>query len=235
LAYAALAINEEYKYFKVNKCTFSKFIQNSDDEFSACLLKDILINEKNKFDEILSNDFDLPLFAYNIKDAFFDTYPSENEFKKDLNKNNSIYRISIGQQKPYQFKDVVQWYARMASNKKIYLNASEKFSDMSLSNNTYQFFRKSMNSVLYGTANDVGINLSGSGINLEQFIAKTGTAEHTSGKYNNSSSFIIANSSYTIAIMLNGKLPYNDKNLSAKVLFIKLIPTLLKYNILERN
>jgi len=233
LAYAALAIDADYEKFKVGNITFTDFLKNSSDTFSACLLKDILRNHREEFDATLTENFDMPLYAYNMKDAYFDILPQEKEFTKPLDKYNSIFRLAIGQQKPYQFLDMVQWYSRIATNKKIQFNTGKKFDKMSLNNDMHSFLEKAMNSVLYGTAVDVRISLAENDINTDQFVCKTGTAEHPSKKFNNSSSFIIANNSYTVAVMLNGKIPYNDKKLSARILFIKLIPTLIEYKILD--
>jgi cell division protein FtsI/penicillin-binding protein 2 len=90
-----------------------------------------------------------------------------------------------------------------------------------------------MNGVLSGgTANIVGDNLRNNSIRLDEFIAKTGTAESSSQQHNTSSSIIVANQKVTIGIMLKGKIPSNSQNLAAKNLMSLIIPILKEYRVL---
>lgn len=240
LCYAALTIDAKY----YNRIFFSEkqkrlinmieFIRNSDDDYSAQLLLELLEHHQEEFNDILTKDFNLPLCANNMDDAFFDVLPKQDEYKKELDKYNSIYRISIGMQQPYQFTDVMQWYASIASKQTINFNSSASSKTLSINEESYHLLRKCMNSVLSGTAADVGKALGMANNKNENYICKTGTAEHKSGKYNMSSSFIFSNEDYTIGIMLSGKIPENSEQKSARALFIKLIPTFKDYKILNK-
>lgn len=234
LAYCALAIDPNYKHKIYNNRTFQDFIKWSDDVYAASLLKDIMLRHEQAFAEILSRDFDLPLISQ-TEDGYFDQKPDIASYTKPLDRKNEIYRYSIGQQKPYQFIKVVEWYSRIASGEKVSLNykdGEKYYEHISLPAEEISFLKEAMNSVLSGTAPKVGDGLSKNSVKPQSFIAKTGTAESASGQYNSSSSFIIANNEYTIGIMLNGKIPNNSQNLAAKDLMVSIIPILKKYNVL---
>jgi hypothetical protein len=234
LAYCALAIDPNYKHKIYNNRNFHDFIKWSDDIYAASLLKDIMLRHEQAFADILYKDFNLPLISQ-TEDGYFDQKPDIASYTKPLDKKNEIYRYSIGQQKPYQFIKVVEWYSRIASGEKVSLNykdGEKNYEDMSLPAEDMAFLKEAMNSVLSGTAPKVGDGLSRNSIQLRNFIAKTGTAESASGQYNSSSSFIIANNEYTIGIMLNGRIPNNSQSLAAKDLLVSIIPVLKKYNVL---
>lgn len=234
LAYCALAVDPTYKNKIYNNKSFQDFVKWSDDVYAASLLKDIMLNHEQAFADVLEKDFNLPLISQ-TEDAYFDRKPDSASYAKPLDKNNEIYRYSIGQQKPYRFIQVLEWYSRIASEKKLHLNYadSEKYNEnLSLSTGEMLFLKEAMSAVLFGTANGVGDALSQNQLRLKGFIAKTGTAESVSKQFNSSSSFIIANSQYTIGIMLNGKIPNNSQNLAAKNLMISTIPILKKYGVL---
>lgn len=234
LAYCALSIDPSYKYKIYNDKSFQDFIKWSDDIYAASLLKDIMLKHEQAFADVLSNDFNFPLISQ-TEDGYFDRKPDLVSYTKPLDKNNEIYRYSIGQQKPYQFIKVVEWYSRIASGKKVSLNYKDGrkyYEEMSLSAEEFSFLREAMNNVLFGTASRVGDSLSKNSIQLRRFVAKTGTAEATSQQFNSSSSFIIADTEYTIGIMLDGRMPNNSQNLAAKDLMVSIIPILKKYNLL---
>ena len=86
---------------------------------------------------------------------------------------------------------------------------------------------------MYGTATVVRTALENNTIKTDKMICKTGTAENSDRNDNSASSFIIANAHYTIGIMLKGNIPDNSEKLAAKDLFIKIIPLLKKYKILD--
>ena len=235
IAYAALKIDTSYRSKVYGGKSFQEFLQYSDDYYSAVLLKDLLQNNKAKLNEVLTGDFDLPLYSL-TDDAFLDSMPGENDFKKELNRNSTIYRQSIGQQKPYKFSEVMQWYARMASGLKIelsYLKEKKPYSPQSLNREERKYLLASLNKVLYGTATVVRTALENNTIKTDKMICKTGTAENSDRNDNSASSFIIANAHYTIGIMLKGNIPDNSEKLAAKDLFIKIIPLLKKYKILD--
>jgi cell division protein FtsI/penicillin-binding protein 2 len=193
-----------------------------------------MLKHEQEFAEILKNDFNLPLISQ-TEDAYFDSKPDAASYTKPLDRMNEIYRYSIGQQKPYQFIKVVEWYSRIAAGKKVLLNYKDRerlYENISLPSEELSFLKETMNGVLRGTAANVGNGLSQNSVRFDNFIAKTGTAESASKQFNSSSSFIISNNEYTIGIMLDGKIPYNSQNLAAKDLMISTIPILKKYNIL---
>ena len=236
LAYAALEVNSAYKNRSYSNVTFDSFIRQSDDLYAANLLKDIMQHYPKEFGNVLDNDLALPLVSL-TDDAYFDKLPAKAAYSRPLDKNNEIYRLSIGQEKPYRFIDVIQWYARIASDKKLELNYAEdekSYDELSIDKNELKRLRSAMSSVLSGTAGVVGDALEKNGFKKANFIAKTGTAEHSSGKYNSSSSFVIASDDFTTGMMINGNIPANSKGLSAKDLMVTIIPILRKYNILNR-
>lgn len=234
IAYAALKILPNAKNQSFNDKSFKEFIQTSDDIYAAHLLKNLLQLEKNKFADLLLNDFGLPLNIV-TDDSYLDALPSENEFKAPLNRYNSIYRLAIGHQAPYTLETVLNWYSRVASGLKLdfkYTNDNTSFEKVSMNEDDLKYLKQCFNAVLFGTANKVREPLISNGINFENLWGKTGTAEKPDKTGNNSSSFIICNDKYSVAIMLKGNIPHNRNNYSATDLFITLIPILKKYNII---
>lgn len=235
IAYAGLKLLPNAKNQSFNGKTFKKFIQTSDDIYAANLLKSLLQLEREKFASLLWNDFGLPLHII-TDDSYLDSMPSDKDFKKTLDKNNSIYRLAIGQQAPYTLETVLNWYSRVASGLKVdfkYTNESSIFEKVSMNEEDLKYLKECFNSVLYGTASKVKESLIANGVSIENIWCKTGTAEKPDKKSNASSSFIIANENYTIGIMLKGTIPHNRDNYSAKDLFISLIPILKKYEIMQ--
>ncbi|MDP2089484.1 MAG: hypothetical protein Q8J84_08805 [Flavobacteriaceae bacterium] len=233
LAYCALTIDPNFMHIKFGDVTFENFIKNSDDFYAANLLKVLLISHQVQFDKVLKQDFDMSLFS-TTDDAFLDVMPSTQDYIKPLDRNNNIYRQAIGQQRPYQFINAIQWYARIASMNRINLNyfgEHKRYNSMNIGLSEYTFLKNALNNVLAGTASNVGNSLKKYNIETSQFIAKTGTSEKANKSGNSSSSFIIANENYTIGIMLNGTIPQNKELLAAKDLFNTLIPLLIKYKI----
>lgn len=237
LAYCAIIIEESYKLKRYDNQTFEEFIKTSNDYYAASLLKDLLTYHPEEFDRVLQDDFGLPLFS-ETDDSFLDIMPTPQDFSNPLDRNNTIYRQAIGQQRPYKFVDVVQWYARITSKTKLqvnYLNDEKNYERLSIPLSAHDFLQKSLNSVLRGTAYSVGTTLKQHNIDTKQFICKTGTAEKPDKSSNSSSSFVIANEIYTIGIMLKGTIPHNREKLAAQHLFNKLVPILLKYEILTNQ
>ena len=235
IAYAALKIDPAYRRKEYGGKSFQDFLQFSDDYYAAALLKDLIQNNRTKLNDVLTNDFDLPLYSL-TDDAYLDSIPTVNELNKELNRNNTIYRQSIGQQKPYKFSEVMQWYSRVASGLKIelsYQKESKNYDSQSLNNDDRKYLLACLNKVLYGTASVVCKALKANGITPDNMICKTGTAEAANKQGNSSSSFILASNNYTIGIMLKGTIPHNDKRLAAKDLFVSIIPVLKKYEILK--
>jgi len=235
VAYAALSIDSSYRSKIYGGKSFQEFLQYSDDYYAAALLRDLLKNHREKLGNVLENDFDLPLYSL-TDDAYLDALPNSIDFKHELNRNSIIYRESIGQQKPYQFIDVMQWYARIESGLKVKLhdhNDTKTYDSQSLNDVDRKFMLTCLNKVLYGTASVVRYALEKNHIKTNNIICKTGTSEKSDQNSNSASSFILSNHTYTVGIMLNGTIPENKQNLAAKDLFVTLIPVLIKYNILQ--
>jgi hypothetical protein len=235
VAYAALKIDPAYSSAEYGGKTFAQFLANSDDHYPAYLLKDLLSNHRQAFSDVLEQDFGIPLIT-NVNDGYLDAYPTAREFNSPLNNHNSIYRTSIGQQHPYQFIEVIQWYARLASHRKLILNYDGQYaaSELSLPAPQDSLLKSCLNGVITrGTAAVVGQALLKNHLSPKSFFGKTGTAEAHGGMSNSSSSLIIADEHFTIGIMLSGQLPANSKRMAAKDLFIQLIPVLIKYGILQ--
>lgn len=235
IAYSALQIDLKVKNQLYNNRSFKDFIKTSDDNYAANLLRTSLMTSRDELNSVLTNDFNLPLFS-NIVDSYLDVMPTDEDFIKELNRNNSIYRQSIGQQRPYKFIEIIKWYSRFASGRKVELKYSldDKEYDLISMNEVEQSYLKDcFNGVLYGTASKVRDRLIQNGIAINNLFCKTGTAERPDKKGNSSSSFIICNDKYTIGIMMAGNIPNNKENYSATDLFITLIPTLVKYDILQ--
>ncbi len=234
MAYCALTIDGDYKLKPYGKKTFKEFIRTSDDYYAASLLKDLLTLHQKEFDKVLQDDFGLPLFS-ETDDSYLDIMPTRQDFIKPLDRNSTIYRQAIGMEHPYKLVDVVKWYARIASATKLslnYSNSPKQYDKISIPLSEYTYLTKALNSVLKGTAINVGKCLRENGIETSQFICKTGTSEKADKTGNASSSFIICNTHFTIAVMIKGNIPENSEKLAAKDLFNKMVPLLLKYGIL---
>ncbi len=235
IAYAALKIDPTYRTRFYGGKSFQEFLKNSDDYYSAALLKDLLQNHQSKLNEVLTNDFDLPLYSL-TDDSYLDSMPDRQDFNSVLDRNNSIYRQSIGQQKPYKFSEVMKWYSRVSSGFKIeliYIKKDKKYAAQSLHEDERRYLMASLNKVLYGTASVVRTELEKNHIKINKIICKTGTAEKSDKQGNSSSSFVLSSRKYTIGIMLKGTIPDNEQKLAAKDLFVTLIPVLKKYEIFK--
>jgi len=95
IAYCALKIDPSFRERSYEGKSFKEFVQTSDDFYAASLLRELLLTNRERLNEILTNDFDLPLYSV-TDDAYFDVLPTQNDFAKELNRNNLIYRIAIG-------------------------------------------------------------------------------------------------------------------------------------------
>jgi len=235
IAYAALHIDSSYRSKIYGGKSFQEFLQYSDDYYAAALLRDLLLNHKEQLSNVLESDFDLPLYSL-TDDAYLDAIPDNKDLKHELNRNNIIYRESIGQQKPYRFIDVMQWYARVASGLKVKLHDSNElktYDSQSLNDSDRKFMLTCLNKVLYGTATVVRRALEKNHIKTNDIICKTGTSEKSDQHSNSSSSFILSKGNYTIGVMLKGTIPDNNNKLAAKDLFVTLIPVLAKYQVLQ--
>ena len=235
IAYAALHIDSSYRAKIYGGKSFQEFLQYSDDYYAAALLRDLLLNHKEQLSNVLESDFDLPLYSL-TDDAYLDAIPDNKDLKHELNRNNIIYRESIGQQKPYRFTDVMQWYVRVASGLKVklhYSNELKTYDSQSLNDGDRKFMLTCLNKVLYGTATVVRRALEKNHIKINDIICKTGTSEKSDQHSNSSSSFILSKGNYTIGVMLKGTIPDNNNKLAAKDLFVTLIPVLTKYQVLK--
>ena len=235
IAYAALHIDSSYRAKIYGGKSFKEFLQYSDDYYAAALLRDLLQNHREQLSNVLESDFDLPLYSL-TDDAYLDAIPDNKDLKHELNRNNIIYRESIGQQKPYRFTDVMQWYTRVASGLKVklhYSNELKTYDSQSLNDRDRKFMLTCLNKVLYGTATVVRRALEKNHIKTNDIICKTGTSEKSDQHSNSSSSFILSKGNYTIGVMLKGTIPDNNNKLAAKDLFVTLIPVLTKYQVLQ--
>jgi hypothetical protein len=233
VAYCALEIDSNYRHAVYNGISFDNFIRFSNDAYAGFLLKDLLARHRDAFNAVLSGDFSLPLESA-TSDAYLDAEPPNYEFARPMDRKNSIYRLAIGQQRPYPLSTVVQWYCRVASGRRLVINYGDSIrcAPLMMDSVRLKLFRHIFNSVLNGTAGKVGAELKSSGVNCGSFFCKTGTAESAAKAFNASSSFIIADQEFTVAIMLSGQIPRNEDGLAAKDLFIKVMPILFKYHIL---
>ena len=235
IAYAALKIDPSYRTRLYGGKSFQEFLKYSDDYYSAALLKDLLQNHQSRLNQVLTNDFDLPLYSL-TDDSYLDSMPDRKDYYSVLDRNNSIYRQSIGQQNPYKFSEIIKWYSRVSSGLKIelsYIKQDKKYSAQSLPDDERRYLMTSLNKVLYGTASVVRAELENNHIKINKIICKTGTAEKSDKQGNSSSSFILSFGKYTIGIMLKGTIPDNEQKLAAKDLFVSLIPVLKRYEILK--
>ena len=236
LTAAALAIDEGYADRKFAGRNMAEAIQYSNDDYPAALLKDLLMYHRTNFETFLDSNFDLS-FQTEKKDGYFDVTPRDRDFQTRLDSMNPIYRIAIGQQQPYSLFTLTQWYVRLAAGKKVNLTfdrSSAKVEEsLRMSVTSRQAFSRIMFTPFNGTAAVVKTALKKYSISVQDMVCKTGTAQLQMSKRNSSSTFVLSNSRYTISIMLYGDLPENDAaQLAAKDLFVTLIPTLKKYNIL---
>lgn len=221
LLLSALSIDENYKNFKVSDSTITQWIAHSSNNYTKMLLNDILSKHYLEFEEVLNEKFSFSFYS-NSQISYSD-YPKEYFYKNGNPRLDFIRSVGIGGNVKYSPMQVVDWY--------------QKISNLSFQNNE-SFIREIMNSPLkFGTAyKSVTPNLKANKINPLNFIAKTGTFQKGGNKYINlSSSFVIANKNYTILVVLNGEQQSNGEQKSAKYFFNKIIPLLLKYNVLKKD
>lgn len=224
-----------------NNKSFHNFIKYSDSLYAAQSFLQ-LMSDLPKFNNFMEKTFDLPLCS-NFGNAFIDSLPESRFYTMPLRGSNRIYRLAIGQQHAFPFKNLVENYVRIATGKRIKLSyykqdVCQEYID--IPEQHLDTLRKAMNDVLNGTAYRVGVALNKEKIDKTNFICKTGTAEKsweemkkTNTKGNASSGFIICTPHYTIGIQLAGDIPENRQGLAAKDLFVKLIPTLKSYELLQ--
>ncbi|WBX97523.1 hypothetical protein [Chryseobacterium gambrini] len=212
LAYSGL----KYLPNRYSQEWLSNFLGWSINEKSKIMFKDLFI--QNHFYESsikdLKNDFDFFPYTYNYN---------------DINPNN-IESHSIGQQQKLIFKNIVQAYIRIKLNKKINLSYNKNennkiLQSLSLDEDNLTKLRNSMCALRNGTAKDnVGLALTKKGVDINNFIAKTGTAEILgSENYNRTSSIIIVGNEFTVGIQLYGLIPNTKSKLDAKSLCKELI------------
>lgn len=239
ISYAALTIDPGFKdslFFSKRfgrKISFREFIQWSDNDYAGHLLRHLYLKKPDKLEKVLE-DFDLPLHSSLTQDGYFDVVPEHREFSKEMNRHSMLYRVAIGQEKPYAFRDVIEWYVKFAATQKVTPNYNlnaKKYPKLSISDSEIGYLHEVFNSPLYGTASNVAKALLANNYQVKDFYCKTGTAARQDGNGNASSTFIIWNSKNLVAIQLSGWVPNNDKGLSAKDLFTNILPLLGKYNV----
>lgn len=178
--------------------------------YATTYVWDSLVTQK-KFEFFLLKEFNLPFISVN----YLNGYANKN-WRRD---STSIFRTYIGGEVRYTSKQVNEWFQKLA--KKSFENNDD--------------LKELLNQPLThsnGTAEVVANALKKEGLNLSDFIAKTGTLEEKDANgviRNISTGFAIANAKYTIVVMIDGSQPNNDENKSSKDLFVKLLPYLIDY------
>jgi hypothetical protein len=213
--------------------TMAKAIEKSDDHYAAATLKDLLQNHKQEFINQLNELFGLVFFdAYNK--SYCDKEISEENFTKNLDAKNEIYRLAIGQQQVYTMRDVAQYYARIMGGKALNISNKKqenKIEDLLVQKLVLTKIRTLMHKPFGGTAEIVADALESNHINYDYFICKTGTAGKEKSNLNSSSTFILCTPNYTFAVCIIGTLPplSDTHKQHAKDLFNSIIPILKKY------
>jgi len=152
-----------------------------------------------------------------------------NELKKALPLTHAI-----GQYQKLRFTDIVQAYMRIKTGRKIKLSYEKKedlnFDTLSLDNEQLGKLRTAMCALRNGTAMDVGNTLKRKGVSIDNFLAKTGTAQIGKNvNYNRSSAIIVVGENITVGIQLYGVVPKNDDGLSAQYLCNELLKSDIIY------
>lgn len=212
LAYNGL----KYLPNKYSQEWLSNFLGWSINEKAEIMFKDLFIQNKFYNTSIIDFKNDFGFFPY--------TYNYNN-----INPSN-IESHSIGQQQKLIFKSIVQAYLRIKLNKKINLSYNKNennniLQSLSLDNDNLTKLKNSMCALRNGTAKDnVGLALTKKGVDINNFIAKTGTAEILGNEnYNRTSSIIIIGNEFTIGIQLYGIIPNTKFKLDAKSLCKELV------------
>lgn len=201
-------------------------LKKSDNDYAREILRKADIDSLKT---VIRNDFSIGYFS-----------DIDNDKKNNLD-DKTLQSFAIGQQQPISFRKIVQAYTRIKTGRKVLYrydanNYNNNVEDMSLGSEGMNQLRRAMMSVFDsdGTASVVARELRNNGIDFSSFMGKTGTAQvFKDENHNRSSSFIIITDDYTVGVQLFGNLPDNQKNLSAKDLFNKIIPELKRYNIIR--
>ncbi|MDR1583072.1 MAG: hypothetical protein LBS55_07445 [Prevotellaceae bacterium] len=163
--------------------------------------------------------------AKSIYETDFDFTPYTRN-QSELKEAKSLTH-AVGQYQKLVFKKTVQAYMRIKTGKKVELLYEKKDKDfelLSLENEQLNRLRTAMCALRNGTAKKVGNSLQNNGINIDYFLAKTGTAQISKDtKYNRTSAIIIVGDNITVGIQLYGVVPKNDDGLSAQYLCNELI------------
>lgn len=229
LAYCGMDVLERYGFIIGDK-DLKYFIGHSDAEYATSLFELLSVNI-----ERLKNTHE-EQFAFK---QFYDLEQNDIPFLD----RGEIRSYAIGQQNKVMFRNVVQSYIRIMIGEKIkcsyYKEKNNSVKDkMSLKNDLMAELKSAMNTTLInGTAKDVGVAMQTNDINIDGYLAKTGTTQIGKNKnHNRTSSFILVSNKYTIGIQLYGDLPQNEFNdgVAARHLFIVLIPELKnRYHLFE--
>jgi hypothetical protein len=179
--------------------------------------------EKMFFDLFISgNYFDEAKNLYKA-DLGFMPYTGDHSKLKDAR----TLTHAVGQYQKLVFKDIVQAYMRIKTGKKVKLSYNGKGQSaelLSLDSEQLNKLRKAMCALRNGTATKVGNTLKSKGASIDNFLAKTGTAQiGKNTNYNRTSAIIIVGDSITVGIQLYGVVPKNDDGLSAQYLCLELI------------
>jgi hypothetical protein len=172
---------------------------------------------------IAGNYFDAAKEVYKV-DFGFMPYTSD---RSELTDAPSLTH-AVGQYQKLKFKNTVQAYMRIKTGRKVELsykeNAQSSFESLSLDAEQLNKLRGAMCTLRNGTANRVGKALKSKGVDVSNFLAKTGTTQiGKNANYNRTSTIIIVGDSVTVGIQLYGVVPKNDDGLSAQYLCLELI------------
>ena len=194
----------------------SVFLGQSYNNSAVEIYNDLYI-KNNFFNESISickSDFDFFPYTYNYN---------------LLTESNNYTSHSIGQQQKLLFKNIVQAYIRIKTNKKVKLtyynnDVLEETPPLSLHIDDLIKLKRSMCTLRKGRALGLGNLLKRKGVNIENFLAKTGTAQIGKNEnFNRTSAIIVVGDKLTVGIQLYGVIPKNENELSAQFLLRYLI------------
>jgi hypothetical protein len=162
------------------------------------------------------------------KQAFgFHLFPNLTQKLAEKLSDKVFTSFAIGQQDKLIFKKVVRAYMRIRVGKKMDLSYEQKDPTVELlplNDEQLKKLRTAMCALRKGTATKAGKALKEKGVDINSYMAKTGTAEiYERANCNRTSSIIVVGEQTTVAIQLYGILPNNNAERSAQHLFIKLI------------
>ncbi|MEP2445749.1 MAG: hypothetical protein ABJI69_00865 [Balneola sp.] len=210
----ALSIDSlKYAEFTHNGRDIYDWIKYSDYEYSGAILQEILDIEHHL--EIL----DFSRYLDKTYKMEFHSGMGDNAYSDRPRAQITNYNLlASGGLQPYSLTEVVSWYITL-QKRSTTKPGLQRILHAPLTNG--------------GTAEVIADELRSIGQNPSDFIAKTGTLE-LFGE-NISSSMVLSNKRYTIAIMMTGEsLPSNKSGKTAKFLMAELLPLFQLYDVLAK-